>query len=315
MMWSLRAQPEAVGVLSSRVEQALGIPAAHVEKDFWVTEALRAATDGARDEDVTLVFKGGTSLSKAHHLIRRFSEDVDLIVVVPAAKKAADQCLKRITEVVGEALGVEGQVDPTTATTGRKRTTSFEYPASQDSGVLRRGVVLELGARGGTLPAESMVIRSLIAEHAAEIEIEADFIEAEGFKVRVLHPTRTLVEKLMILHHAAVEEVKTERVRLVRHYYDVWCLLRDEATVRGFKDWPCDALAKEVQVYTEYAGLRTTPRPADGFAASPAFSERTRAVRKAFEQNVLSQLVWGPPDEKPSLDECCDLVQEMSGRL
>ena len=78
----------------------------------------------------------------------------------------------------------------------------------------------------------------------AQPEAVGDFIEAEGFKVRVLHPTRTLVEKLMILHHAAVEEVKTERVRLVRHYHDVWCLLRDEATVQGFEDWPCDALAK-----------------------------------------------------------------------
>ena len=144
MTWSLRAQPEAVGVLSSRVEQALGIPAAHAEKDFWVTEALRAATDGARDEDVTLVFKGGTSLSKAHHLIRRFSEDVDLIVVVPAAKKAADQCLKRITYVVGEALGVEGQVDPSTA--------SSRYGCSHLRDGARFGSTRRVGRVGRVVP-------------------------------------------------------------------------------------------------------------------------------------------------------------------
>jgi predicted nucleotidyltransferase component of viral defense system len=36
-------------------------------------EALFAAPFGGH-----LVFKGGTSLSKAHHVIERFSEDIDL---------------------------------------------------------------------------------------------------------------------------------------------------------------------------------------------------------------------------------------------
>jgi hypothetical protein len=47
-----------------------------LEKDVWVVWALRALFEdpiGAH-----LVFKGGTSLSKAHRLIERFSEDVDL---------------------------------------------------------------------------------------------------------------------------------------------------------------------------------------------------------------------------------------------
>jgi hypothetical protein len=49
------------------------------EKDFWVTwvlDRLFADAELAR----LLMFKGGTSLSKAYRLIERFSEDIDLIL-------------------------------------------------------------------------------------------------------------------------------------------------------------------------------------------------------------------------------------------
>lgn len=50
-----------------------------MEKDFWVCWLLNQmfATPGLQDD---LIFKGGTSLSKAYRLIGRFSEDIDLIV-------------------------------------------------------------------------------------------------------------------------------------------------------------------------------------------------------------------------------------------
>lgn len=51
-----------------------GIRAALIEKDYFVTEALRIIADRLGDR---VIFKGGTSLSKGWGLIRRFSEDVD----------------------------------------------------------------------------------------------------------------------------------------------------------------------------------------------------------------------------------------------
>ena len=47
-----------------------------LEKDIWVVWALQHLFAGPYAEH--LVFKGGTSLSKAYGVIRRFSEDVDL---------------------------------------------------------------------------------------------------------------------------------------------------------------------------------------------------------------------------------------------
>ena len=55
----------------------LALPAAAVEKDFWVCWLLRLVFS---DPELGghLVFKGGTSLSKVFGLIQRFSEDIDL---------------------------------------------------------------------------------------------------------------------------------------------------------------------------------------------------------------------------------------------
>ena len=46
------------------------------EKDIWVVQILKILFDAPFGKD--LVFKGGTSLSKAYNVIRRFSEDLDI---------------------------------------------------------------------------------------------------------------------------------------------------------------------------------------------------------------------------------------------
>jgi len=56
-----------------------GLPDAVMEKDYWVCYALDHLFHGCDFKD-RLVFKGGTSLSKAYGLIDRFSEDIDLIL-------------------------------------------------------------------------------------------------------------------------------------------------------------------------------------------------------------------------------------------
>jgi predicted nucleotidyltransferase component of viral defense system len=50
-----------------------------MEKDFWVCWTLKRLFENS-DLAPYITFKGGTSLSKAHHLIERFSEDIDLTI-------------------------------------------------------------------------------------------------------------------------------------------------------------------------------------------------------------------------------------------
>ena len=63
---------DALGVAADR----LGRPAHLLEKDVWVVWAIQQLFGSPIGTN--LVFKGGTSLSKAYQVIDRFSEDVDL---------------------------------------------------------------------------------------------------------------------------------------------------------------------------------------------------------------------------------------------
>lgn len=58
----------------------LGTVQQNIEKDFWVCWTLDALFNGLQAGGPRLLFKGGTSLSKAYGLIARFSEDIDITV-------------------------------------------------------------------------------------------------------------------------------------------------------------------------------------------------------------------------------------------
>lgn len=58
----------------------LGAPLINIEKDFWVCWTLNALYHRLPAGGPRLLFKGGTSLSKAYGLIDRFSEDIDVTV-------------------------------------------------------------------------------------------------------------------------------------------------------------------------------------------------------------------------------------------
>jgi predicted nucleotidyltransferase component of viral defense system len=59
--------------------QYKGLREIYVEKDYWVTFALSVIFHSDMKDSV--VFKGGTALSKCYGKIERFSEDIDLVLL------------------------------------------------------------------------------------------------------------------------------------------------------------------------------------------------------------------------------------------
>lgn len=74
-----RQNPGDLRALFANVSAKTGLSAAIVEKDFWVCWLLDGLF-GRSPWRNRMAFKGGTSLSKAHGLLERFSEDVDIIL-------------------------------------------------------------------------------------------------------------------------------------------------------------------------------------------------------------------------------------------
>lgn len=76
-MWIKLTDEQKLQVLQ-QLENAIGLPAFVVEKDWWVCAVLKAVFQSKYAGSI--IFKGGTSLSKAYNLIDHFSEDIDLII-------------------------------------------------------------------------------------------------------------------------------------------------------------------------------------------------------------------------------------------
>ena len=78
MLGIVKLPAEERSVLIEAVSMEIGLGTGIVEKDLWVCYTLDHLFHRSQFKD-SLVFKGGASLSKAYHVIERFSEDIDLI--------------------------------------------------------------------------------------------------------------------------------------------------------------------------------------------------------------------------------------------
>ena len=75
----LHLDSESFRDLLQASSEDLKIPVQLIEKDYYISAILRALSKSTYSRQI--VFKGGTSLSKAFQLIDRFSEDVDFAVI------------------------------------------------------------------------------------------------------------------------------------------------------------------------------------------------------------------------------------------
>ena len=96
----LHNEKDAFEQLVLRTSDYLGVKAEIVEKDYFVTIFLKRIAAVMPD----IVFKGGTSLSKCYHIIKRFSEDIDLNV--QSEKKPSESKRKQlkanITKIISD---------------------------------------------------------------------------------------------------------------------------------------------------------------------------------------------------------------------
>lgn len=301
----LRSDPDAFDALRDATAERLGVDPGAVEKDYWATEVLRAAASPLEGVD-QVVFKGGTSLSKAYRIIERFSEDIDLLVVTGLTGKPLKRLLRMIADLVSAHLDIEHAREYE----GRGFLNArYRYPVRREVPFLTAGVLLEIGSRGGPAPNEHLPVRSLMSHAADQIDPTArdDYADLAAFEVTVLAAERTLAEKLAFLHHRATIGDLDALTRGARHLYDVAMLLGNDRVRDALRGGKIVELMIEIDARSHAAGWDFTPRPGTGFAASPAFTEDSTigaALRTGY--TTLEDLVWGL---LPSYDEALDTIR------
>lgn len=206
-----------------------GMREAVIEKDYYVTEALRIIQQIAGDR---IIFKGGTSLSKGWNIIQRFSEDVDIFFdpiafESPLGKNAINRELKKLRQAVEGHQGLKFIEKESKTIGGFGRSDHFEYVQQfASSGDIRNRVLLEVGTASGTEPTECIKLQSYIGKFLNETGISLGADDEGSFEMRLLHFRRTFVEKLFAIH-SKVEKFKQTGIGIggyARHYYDLYCL-------------------------------------------------------------------------------------------
>lgn len=226
------------------LQTRLGLRAAVIEKDWWVTEVLRALFQLPYAGHLS--FKGGTNLSKCWHLIERMSEDADIGIDreflgfsgTLSKNQISDKLRRAACSFVRNTLqnDLRGQmevnginpdvfcvhVDITPVSTTDPEVIQVDYAqVSESAPYIKPSVKIEVSGRSMTEPVESVEINSMI-----DGALPGAVFNEKPFDVRAVLPKRTFLEKIFLLHEEFSKEGGLIRVdRMSRHLYDVYKML------------------------------------------------------------------------------------------
>jgi len=239
--------------LFNQLSASIRIQPQAIEKDAWVTLILRMMFSSFIGK--YLVFKGGTSLSKAYKLIERFSEDIDLAIdrkylgfegdltkgkIRKLRRKSHDFVSTEMVEILESQLdnyGVERGlyeiiVENTQISDQDPEIIQINYKSAfEEIPYLPKRVLIEIGARSLIEPYEKKKIQSIIDENYPNV----DFSEDE-FYVNTVIPEKTFLEKLILLHEEFQKTTKKVRYqRMSRHLYDIGRIMDTEYGQRAIE--------------------------------------------------------------------------------
>lgn len=318
--------------LLRRVADRMRLGAKSIEKDVFVCLFLEQvmALPGIGEH---LTFKGGTSLSKAHKITERFSEDVDLVVDrraldlpddgIPGpqhsprqqkerAKKIAKACRAWASDVLLPALrnvlahemhGRAWSLDLNPDSDNHETVISFGYPKhfNVSGGYLLDFVKVDLVAKADAWPSVPMPVRAYVNE------LFPEELGVGSFQVRTLEAERTLIEKALLLHEVLVQRPDGPRPRLARHYFDLYFLHRAGVTTKAIARadlYP--AVVQQRSIYYRYPGVDYGALLSDGFNFIPQ-----GAARDAWQhdyESMQSDMFYG---ERPAFEEVLNALREV----
>ncbi len=328
--------------------QRLGTTERYIEKDFWVCWTLDALFNERRSADgPRLLFKGGTSLSKAFGLIARFSEDIDITVFredlgQPAScedleqlsgkKRGArldairDACRSFIAGKLRSdlstilAAALEDAGLPARSATveldggdpdGQTLLLSYASAIDVQDGYVKPVVRIECGAKSALDPHASAIVKPYVA----------DDLPGSGFavaNVTTVDARRTFWDKVVILHGTrrwfdTKGELRQQGDRVSRHYYDIHRLLdsevgRDAAGDLGMaKD-----CARHARMFFDRTPFDLASAVEGRFAVAPAPS-MIDALRRDYAN--MAGMIFGPvPPFEAVLESIVALDARLNGR-
>ncbi len=300
-----------------------------VEKDFWVCLTLDYLFHRNQWKSA-FTFKGGTSLSKCYNLIKRFSEDIDLILDwrilgyginepwdersntkqdqfnKEANQKAEvwlrEQFLPVLKADWSEILNAEPDffIEPEDP-----QTICFRYPSIFHTESILQVIRLEIGALAAWTPAVEKTVKPYAAECYPAVFAQSETV------ILTAAAERTFWEKVTILHHEANRPLHLDMpMRYSRHYYDLYCIAHSENKSAAYADL---ALLQKVvdfkmKFYPRKWALYEQAKPGTMKLCPPEV--RWDALRKDYE--VMQGMMFG---QCPTFEEIMTFIAEMEEEI
>ncbi len=277
------------------------------------------------------VFKGGTSLSKAYHLIDRFSEDIDLAIdrkFLGFDGELSNTQIKKLRKASGtfiitdffnklkiqlKKLGIpdeeyelftNNEIDDTSD----PHTIELQYQSIVEQGdYLPQRVLIEIGSRSLMEPAESTPIESIIGSVFPEQKFAI-----KPFDVSVVIPTRTFLEKIFLLHEEFLKpKDKIRHLRMTRHLYDLERLMNHSYGKEALENKELfETIVEHRKKYTPLRGISYDLHTPKTLNIIPP-DEVMELWKKDY--NIMQEnMFYG---ESLDFEELINKIKELQGRL
>jgi hypothetical protein len=340
----LGAKPEDRRDAFLGAARRLGTVEQNVEKDFWVCWTLDALFNSAEAGSPRLLFKGGTSLSKAFGLISRFSEDIDITIFrddlgqgtsveqlealsgkkrrarLDAIKAASQSHVKgpmctRLNGQIQEALHTAGlplteariELD---ADDPDQQSLLIWYPrvTPVDDGYIRPAVKIEAGAKSALDPNRAAVIRPYVADAVTGLDLSVA-------NVTTVAAERTFWDKAVILHglwqwFAKRGVLRGDGQRVSRHYYDLYRLVASAAGRRAAADLALAAdCVRHARMFFNSTDLNLATAAPGSFTLSP---NREMAAALGRDYTAMAGMIFG---EAPPFGEILERIAKLEAEV
>lgn len=226
------------------ISAQLGVDAAFIEKDQY---AMQLIADLAKisHPKIQLVFSGGTSLSKGHGLIQRFSEDLDFKVSVngEVTRKERRDFREQVIQAIGKSEQLKVDIENVkSGNSSRFFKMQVFYPqALVPSGALRNHIQLEVTFEEPALPPENRSLTSFVAQAKGE--------DPEVQSIPCISPLETAADKLSALTWRVLDRDRTQPnddATLVRHLHDLAALTNTVKASNQFEELVLCSIEKDV---------------------------------------------------------------------
>lgn len=311
----------------NEVSTKTGLPAAAVEKDWWVVRTLDVVFN--TEVGAHTVFKGGTSLSKAWGLIDRFSEDIDLALdkkflgfdkemTKSQVKKLRKHSFQYISEeyfpLIEKAYKEYGLLDVnlklTEPTSDDQDPLIIEvhYPGlTEKADYIQPRVLIEIGSRSLREPFTVKEFSSMVGE-----QFNGQPFADKPVSIPTVNPERTFLEKIFLLHEEFQQSEDKIRVdRLSRHLYDIGKIMDTEYAKKALEDKELyQHIVEHRKTITPLRGINYANHTPDKLNPLPPVNLLS-AWRKDYEQ-MQQNMIFG---ESLSFDDLIFRIVELKNLI